>query len=137
MQVDEQAEKEAKAELLELKNKWNKINATLKEVQVKPLEAKGYRHQIWQKKDGFRYRFAPFISGKLFSEAMDVFSEIETDLSLALRKGQENYEIEKHKRRIEWIRALGLGSIVAIIVFACIFIIGKLVFNIEIPFPLK
>jgi len=134
MTVDEQVEKAAKAELLELHEEWKKTIDNIKIIQISPKEAKFYRERMWQIKDGFRYRYAPQISSKLFSEAMDIFHIISTDLSLALRIGQENYENEMYKRRIEWAKVLGLRVILAIIVFALVFVLIKLVYNIEIPF---
>jgi len=134
MPVDEQAEKSARAELLDLKTEWEKIIKTLQDVQISPKEDRYYRHRIWQIKDGFNYRYAPHISIELFREAMGIFQTIGTDLDLALRKGQENYVRGKHRRNIEWARTLGFGAIIALIVYTILFLIGKLVFNVEIPF---
>ena len=134
MPVDEQAEKSARAELLDLKTEWEKIIKTLQDVQVSSKEERYYRERIWQGKDGFNYRYSPYISIELFREAMGIFHTIETELDLALRKGRENYDREKHRQRIEWARALGFRAIIILIIFAIIFLIGKLVFNVEIPF---
>ena len=134
MAVDEQAEKDARAKSLELKEEWKKIIATLRDVQVKPEEDKYYRNKLWQEKDGFKYRLGNYISIESYREALGIFKEIYTDLDLALRRGQEYYEQEKHKRRLELIKALRLGTILIIIVFAVIFVIVKIVYNIEIPF---
>jgi hypothetical protein len=138
MPVDEQAEKSARAELLDLKTEWEKIIKTLKDVQLSHKEERYYLERLWQIKDGFKYRYSHFISVEFHREAIGIFNTIGTDLDLALRKGRENYDRERHRQRIEWARALGLGAIILLIIFAIIFVIGKLVFNVEIPFsPLK
>jgi hypothetical protein len=131
MPIDEAAEKAAKTELDEIQGKWKKIIATLRDIEVKPREDQGYRHQLWQEKDGFKYRLERFISMESYREALAIFEGIYTDLDLALRKGQENYEQGKHKRRIEWARTLGLGAIILVIILFGI----KLLFNIEVQFP--
>ena len=131
MPIDADAEKAARTELGDLQIEWKKIIETLRDIQVSPNERKYYRNRIWEVHDGFRYRYSPFISIELYREAIGIFDIIDTDLDLALRKGQENYEKEKHKRRIEWAQAIGLGAIILVIIF----LIGKLVFKIEIPIP--
>ena len=131
MPVDEAAEKAAKAELSEIQIKWKKIIATLPEVQVKPDDEKFYRNKLWQEKDGFKYRIGNFMSIDSYRQALGIFDLIYTELDLALRKGRENYEQEIHKRRIEWARTIGLGTIILI----TIIILCKLLFNIEIQIP--
>lgn len=131
MRVDAEAEKAARAELSNLQIEWKKIIETLRDIEVKPEEDKYYRNKLWQEKDGFKYRLGNFISIELFREALKIFKGISTDLDLALRKGQEKYEQERHRRRIEWARTLGLGTI---IILAIVFLI-KLLFNIELQIP--
>jgi hypothetical protein len=133
MPVDEKAEKLAKAELLEIKEEWDKINNTIRDFQISPKEGLHYSHQLWQVKDGFKYRYSQFISIELYREALGSFERIRTDLDLALRKGHENYEMGKHKRWVDWANALGLGVIIGIIISTIIFLVCKLVLNIEIP----
>jgi len=131
MPVDEAAEKAAKIELEEIQIKWKKIAATLSEVEVKPKEAKGFRHQLWQDKNGFTYRLGNYISIESYRSALGTFEDISTDLNLALRKGQEKYEQGKHRRIIEWAKTLGVGAIILVSVLLLI----KLIFNVEIRIP--
>jgi len=131
MPVDEAAEKAARIELDEIQVKWKKIIATLRDVEVKPKEDQDYRHQLWQDKDGFKYRLGNFISIESYRQALTIFDGVYTDLDLALRKGQENYEQGKHKRRIEWAQAIGLGTIIVVIIL----LVCKFLFNIEIRLP--
>jgi hypothetical protein len=133
MPIDERAEKEAKDELLQIKEEWRKRLENIRETQVSPREAKTYREHIWMVRIGFRDRYGPYISNDLFHESIQTIEAIATDVSIALRKGQENYDMGKHNRRINWARATGLGVILGMLIAAIIFLIGKLVFNIEIP----
>jgi len=133
MPIDKYAEKEARAELLEIKEEWRKRVENIRDTRVSPREAKGYRNHIWQVKDGFRYRYAPYISMELFRESMSTLDAITTDVYLSLRKSQENYEMEQHARRLQWASVLGLGIIIGLIVAAVIFVVSKLIFNIEVP----
>jgi hypothetical protein len=131
MPVDEAAEKAARSELGEIQIEWKKIISTLQNVEVKPKEDKYYRQKLWQQKDGFYYRLGNFISMELYREAIGIFDGIHTDLDLALRKGQENFEQGRHKRSIEWARTIGLGAIILVIL---LFVI-KFLYNIDIRIP--
>jgi hypothetical protein len=133
MPIDENADKEANEELLKIKEEWRKRVETIKETQVSPREARGYREYIWSVKIRFRDRYGPHISMDIFHESMRTIETIASDVSIALRKGQENYEMEKHRRRINWARTLGVGVILGMIIAVGLFLICKLVFNVEIP----
>jgi hypothetical protein len=78
----------------------------------------------------FRDRYGSHISIDLFRESIQAIETIATDVSIALRKGQENYRLDRDRRWREWIKALGGG----IIIWAIIFLACKLLLNIEIPF---
>jgi hypothetical protein len=130
MPINERAEKEAKEEILQIKEEWKKRIENIRETQVSPREAKGYRLHIWDVKNRFRNEFGAYISIELFHESMSAIDVIATDVSLALRKGQENYRLERDRRWREWIKVLGGG----IIIWAIIFLLCKLVLDIEIPF---
>jgi hypothetical protein len=130
MPVDERAENEAKEELLQIKEERKKRVDVIRETQVSRSEAKGYRLLIWDVKNRFRDRYGPYVSIELFHESMSAIEIISTDVSIALRKGQENYRLGRDKRWREWITALGGG----IIIWAIIFLVCKIVFNIEFPF---
>lgn len=131
MPVDEAAEIAARSELGQIQIEWKKIISTLQDVEVKPKEDKYYRQKLWQQKDGFNYRLGNFISIESYRQALGIFKEIYTDLDLALRKGQENYERGRHKRQIEWAKTIGLGAIILVLILLSI----KLLFNIEIRLP--
>jgi hypothetical protein len=135
MQVEDQAAKDedARAEFHDRKIEWEKTIHILREVQVSPKEEKAQREWFESEKEGFLYRYSGIITEDTLIKIINAIHIIRIDLDFALRKGRENYEQERHKRRIEIIRALQLGSIIIIIVCIILFVIIKLVFNIEIP----
>jgi hypothetical protein len=134
MPTDERVEKEAKEELLQIKEDWKKRIEIIRETQVSPPEAKGYRLHIWDVKNRFRDHYGPYISMDLFHESMSTIEAIATEVSIALRQGQENYKIAKHNWWIDWANALGVGVIIGIIVSTIIFVVCRIWLNIEIPF---
>ena len=131
MAVDEQAEIAAKDELKAIQTEWKKITSTIGDFQITSKEDKYYRDRLWQVKDGFTHSFGNFVSIEFYRESLGIFESIHTDLELALRKGKENYEREKHHRRIDWAKAIGIGAIILI----AIYLVIKFVWNIEILLP--
>lgn len=129
-----ESDEAAKSELNEFKIKWEKTNQLLRETRVSPKEVRASLNEFSNEKRGYLHYYIGNISDDVLNEARKTFDIAGIDLSLALRKGMQNYDDEKHKRKIDFIRAFGLGFIVAIIIYAIIFVIVKLVLNIEIPF---
>ncbi|MGD1004987.1 MAG: hypothetical protein ABR887_06135 [Methanoregulaceae archaeon] len=129
-----ESDEAAKFELNEFKIKWEKTNQFLRETRVSQKEIRASLNEFSNEKRGFLHHYIGNISDDVLNEARKTFDIVGTDLSLALRKGMQNYDDEKHKRKIDFITAFGSGFIVAIIVYAAIFVIVKLVLNIEIPF---
>jgi hypothetical protein len=126
------ADDAARKELQDLKNEYDTKIQMFKESRVSPEEERGQLKWLSEEKRGFLYRHAHRVSHDTIDEIIETFRLLRIELEAALRKGREKFDDEKHRRRIENIRAF--EKILVIAVAVILFVVVKILFNIEIPF---